>query len=185
MDNSFFQDIENRMKKTIEVLHKDFSVIRTGRATPALLDRITVDVYGQSMPIKQLATVSVPDPRTLLIQPWDRGVSGEIEKAIQKSELGINPMNDGKVIRLAIPQLTEERRKDLVKMVRKKGEEAKVSMRNIRRDSLEDLKKMEKSSEISEDEQKRGQEKIQKITDSHIEEIDKAVSSKEVEIMEI
>lgn len=181
----FLNDLDQRMKKTIEVLHKDFSVIRTGRASPAILDRIVVSAYGQNMPIKQTATVSVPDPRTIMIQPWDRSIAGDIEKAIQKSDLGINPINDGKVIRLSIPPLTEERRKELVKSVRKKGEDAKISLRNIRRDTIEDVKKKEKAGDLSEDESQRAQEKIQKITETFIQEIDKTVSTKEKEIMEI
>ncbi|MCD6310464.1 MAG: ribosome recycling factor [Candidatus Eremiobacteraeota bacterium] len=185
MDTAFYQDMEKRMSKTLDVLHNEFSVIRTGRATPALLDRIMVEAYGQNMPVKQLATISVPDPRTLFIQPWDRSIAGEIEKAIQKSDLGINPVNDGKFIRLSIPPLTEERRKELVKMVRKKGEESKVALRNIRRDAIEELKKKEKAGEISEDVSQRGQDKVQKILDRIIEEVDRAVSRKEKEIMEV
>ena len=179
------RELDERMKKTLDYTRKDFVSIRTGRASPAILDRIMVPVYGQSMPLNQVATISIPDPRTLLIQPWDRSVVGEIEKAIQKSDLGINPINDGKVIRLAFPTLTEERRQELVKLLKKKGEEGKVALRNIRREVMDKLKDQKKKSEISEDEFNRFSESIQKITDKYSREIDKAIELKEKEILEV
>jgi len=183
MDN--LKEIEDRMIKTLEFTRKDFSAIRTGRATPAVLDRVTVNVYGQMMPLKQAATVAVPDPRTLTVQPWDRSVLGEMEKALQKADLGINPINDGKLIRLSFPTLTEERRQDLVKMLKKRGEEAKVSLRNIRREVIDKIKGQKKDKGIPEDEIKRVEDKIQKLTDKFIAEVDKAIEFKEKEIMEV
>ncbi len=185
LDPDIFKDTEERMQKSIEAMKKDFIGIRTGRASPALLDTIKVNAYGQEMAIKQVATISVPEPRMIVIQPWDKSVIGEIEKAIQKSDLGINPVNDGKLIRLVFPPLTEERRKDLVKLVKKRAEEAKISIRNIRRDAIEYLKELEKEGEISEDDQHRGQDQIQKITDKFTKEIDRILSIKEKEIMEV
>ena len=182
---AFLKDMEEKMQKTIEFTRKDFTTIRTGRATPAVLDRITVDSYGQNMPLKQVASISVPDPRSLLIQPWDRSLAGEIEKALQKADLGINPMNDGKVIRLNFPPLSEERRKDLVKVIKKKGEENKVSLRNLRRETLELLKNMKKDGQITEDDLKLFEEQVQKITDKYAVEIDKTIEAKEKEIMEV
>ena len=185
LDPDIFKDTEERMQKSIEAMKKDFIGIRTGRASPALLDTIKVNAYGQEMTIKQVATISVPEPRMIVIQPWDKSVIGEIEKAIQKSDLGINPVNDGKLIRLVFPPLTEERRKNLVKLVKKRAEEAKISIRNIRRDAIEYLKELEKEGEISEDDQRRGQDQIQKITDKFTKEIDRILSIKEKEIMEV
>ncbi|MEW6280496.1 MAG: ribosome recycling factor [Candidatus Eremiobacterota bacterium] len=179
--NELFTDTEDRMKKTLESLGRDFRTIRTGRATPALIERITVDAYGQEMPINQLASVNVPEARMLVIQPWDKSQIGAIEKAIMKSDLGITPTNDGQVIRLAFPPLTEDRRKELVKVIKKKAEEARVSMRNIRRDALEHLKGLE----LPEDQEKRAQDQVQKLTDRYIEEISKSLDVKEKEIMEV
>jgi ribosome recycling factor len=185
IDPSLLRNVEDRMQKPVEVFKKELTTIRTGRATPALLDRIQVEAYGSTMPINQVANVSVPDARTLLIQPWDKTILGTVEKAILKSDIGINPNNDGNAIRLAIPSLTEERRKDLVKIVKKKSEEGKVSLRNIRRDFIDELKKLEKAGTASEDESRRTQESVQKLTDRYIKEFDDISSHKEKEIMEI
>ncbi|MFO7263230.1 MAG: ribosome recycling factor [Bacillaceae bacterium G1] len=177
--------IREKMAKTIETLKRELQSVRAGRATPALLDRITVDYYGTPTPVNQLATVSVPEPRMLVIQPWDKGVIQEIEKAIQKSDLGLNPMNDGSVIRIIIPPMTEERRMELVKVVRKMGEDAKVAIRNIRRDANDEIRKKEKNGELSTDESHRQQELIQKVTDQFIQEVDSLIRDKEKEIMEV
>lgn len=185
MINTIKQDVEERMNKTIGVLRSDFQTIRTGKASPSLLDRIQVDYYGSPTPINQLANISTPEARMLVIQPWDKSAISAIEKAILKSDLGITPTSDGIVIRLVLPQLTQENRKDLVKRVKKKGEEAKVSVRNIRRDGNDELKALEKSKEITEDESKSAQESIQKLTDKFIAEVDKLVDNKEKEIMEV
>lgn len=185
MINTIKQDAEERMNKTVSVLRSDLQTIRTGKASPALLDRIQVEYYGTPTPINQLANIAVPEPRMLTIQAWDKSAMAAIEKAILKSDLGITPNNDGSLIRLVLPQLTQDTRKDLVKRVKKKGEEAKVSVRNIRRDSNDDLKSSEKSKEITEDESKGAQDDIQKMTDKHIAEIDKLVDNKEKEIMEV
>lgn len=175
---------EEKMKKTIQSIQNDFLTVRTGRANPAILDRLQVDYYGVVTPLKQLAVIGVPDPRTLSIQPFDRASLTAIEKAIQKSDLGLTPSNDGVVIRLNLPPLTEERRKELVKMVKKIAEEGKISIRNTRRDNIELLKKKEKNKEISSDDLKKFQDKIQKLTDKYITDIDKLLSTKEKEIME-
>lgn len=176
---------ESKMSKTISILKKDLASLRAGRANPAMLDRITVDYYGTETPLQQLANVSAPEPRTILIQPWDPKALSLIEKAILKSDLSINPTNDGKIIRLVIPQLTEERRKDLVKLIKKMGEEAKVAIRNTRRDANESLKKIKKDGMIAEDEWKKAEEGMQKLTDKHTKEIDSITEIKEKEIMEI
>ncbi|MBU7008302.1 ribosome recycling factor [Phosphitispora fastidiosa] len=178
-------EAEERMKKAIDALRKDLASLRAGRAAPALLDKIVVDYYGVPTPINQMANISVPEPRLLVIQPWDKNVISAIEKAIQKSDLGLTPNNDGSIIRLAIPQLTQERRNELVKMVKKKAEEARVAVRNIRRDANDNLKSFEKEGEISEDDGKRGHEEVQKLTDSWVKEIDQVLSNKEKEIMEV
>lgn len=179
-----FHDTEDRMKKALEHLKRDFTTIRTGRASPALLDRIQIEAYGSTVHLNQVGTVSVPEPRMLVIQPFDKKLLGAIEKAIQKSDLGINPTNDGAVIRLALPPLTEERRKDLVKQIRKRNEEGKVALRNIRRDAIVDLKK-QKDTGATEDEIKRAEQQIQKMTDKFIYEFDTAVGIKEKEILEV
>jgi ribosome recycling factor len=176
---------EDKMKKAIHALGEDFNTIRTGRASAALFEKIKVDYYEQKVPLNQVANISIPEARLVVIQPWDRTVLNEIEKAIQKSELSVNPSNDGKVIRIAIPPLTEERRKDLVKVTKNKAEASRVSIRNVRRDANEELKKLEKSSEITEDQTKRGMEEIQKLTDKYIEEVNKLYEIKEKEIMEV
>ncbi|MDN4594466.1 ribosome recycling factor [Polycladomyces subterraneus] len=175
----------DKMEKAIQVLKKDLAALRAGRATPALLEKVVVEYYGSEMPVNQLANISTPDPRTLVIQPWDKSALAEIERAILKSDLGLTPSNDGNVIRINLPALTQERRAELVKVVKKTGEEAKVAIRNIRRDANDDIKKLEKNGDISEDESRRGQDEIQKLTDKFIQEADKIVAAKEKEIMEI
>ena len=183
--NDVVQHCEESMARAQEALRHELEAIRTGRASPALLDRILVDYYGTPTPIPQVAAVSTPESRLLVIQPWDKSVMGPIEKAILKSDLGITPTNDGKVIRLAIPLLTEERRKDMVKMIKRRVEEGRVAVRNVRRDALEELKKLEKDKKISEDETRRGQERIQKHTDLIMAEIDRAGQHKEQEVLEV
>jgi ribosome recycling factor len=180
-----YSDTEERMGKVITAFQRELATLRAGRATPALLDRIEVDYYGTLTPLNQMAGVSAPESRLLVIQPWDKQSIGDVEKAILKSDLGLTPTNDGNVIRLAIPQLTEERRKELVKVVRKKAEECKVSIRNIRRDANEEIKQLEKSSDITEDERRRAQDTIQEITDKKIVEIDEVTAAKEKEMMEV
>jgi ribosome recycling factor len=173
------------MNGALEVLKKEFASVRTGRASLALLDGISVDYYGTPTPLQQVASLSVPDSRQMAIQPWEKNLIPLIEKAIMKSDLGLTPVNDGKVIRINIPILTEERRKQLVKVVRKKTEESKVAIRNIRRDSNDELKKLEKEKHVSEDEVKKEQEEIQKITDAFIKKVDETLEHKEKEIMEV
>lgn len=184
MYKSLLLDLEEKMKKTISVYRENLQNIRAGRANPALLDKVLVSYYGTMTPINQMATISVPEARLLTIQPWDASTIGEIEKSLMKSDLGITPSNDGKIIRLPFPALTEERRKDLVKQVKKSGEETKVAVRNSRRDAMDTIKKMEKSSEISEDELKKGEDEIQKLTDKYIKEVDNVSESKEKELLE-
>ena len=179
------KNTESRMSKSVDSLTESLQSIRAGRANTSLLDKIYVDYYGQQSPLNQVASLSAPEARLLAIQPWDATLIPEIEKAIQKSDMGITPSNDGKVIRLVIPQLTEERRKDLTKLVGKYAEEAKVSIRNIRRDAMEDIKKSEKAKEISEDDRKTYEEDIQKLTDKYIKDIDSVAEEKEKELMEI
>ncbi|MDU5805880.1 MAG: ribosome recycling factor [Peptoniphilus harei] len=179
------KNTESRMSKSVDSLTESLQSIRAGRANTSLLDRIYVDYYGQQSPLNQVASLSAPEARLLAIQPWDATLIPEIEKAIQKSDLGITPSNDGKIIRLVIPQLTEERRKDLTKLVGKYAEEAKVSIRNIRRDAMEDIKKAEKAKEISEDDRKTYEEDIQKLTDKYIKDVDGVAAEKEKELMEI
>jgi len=176
---------QEKMEKAIQVLKKDLITIRAGRANPAILEKVQVEYYGTEMPINQMANISTPDPRSLVIQPWDKSALSEIERAILKSELGLTPSNDGNVIRISIPPLTEERRAELVKVARKMGEEAKVAIRNVRRDANDDIKKMEKNGEVPEDESRRGQEEIQKLTDRFIKEVDQVVAGKEKEILEV
>ncbi|MBE3585606.1 MAG: ribosome recycling factor [Thermoanaerobacter sp.] len=185
MVNARIAEAESNMKKTVELVKKEFASLRAGRATPALLDKIMVSYYGTPTPINQLATISVPEPRLLVIQPWDKSVLPEIERAILKSDLGITPASDGTVIRLAIPQLTQERRAELVKVVKKKAEEGRVAIRNIRREINDKVKQLQKNGEISEDELRRAQDEIQKLTDKYIKEIDQLLNSKEQEIMQI
>ena len=174
-----------KMEKAIQVLKKDLASLRAGRATPALLEKVTVSYYGSEMPVNQLASISAPEPRLLVIQPWDKSALTEIERAILKSELGLTPTNDGNVIRITIPALTEERRAEFVKVVKKSGEDSKVAIRNIRRDANEEIKKLGKNGEISEDEVRRGQDEIQKLTDGYIQKVDEVIGAKEKEIMEV
>ena len=176
---------EDRMKKSLDALKKEFASLRAGRATPALLDKVMVDYYGTPTPVNQVAKVSVPEPRMIVIQPWEKTILHDIEKAIMKSELGLTPNSDGTAIRLAIPQLTQERRQELVKTVNKKAEEAKVALRNIRRDGNDAVKKLEKSKEVPEDEAKKGQESMQKLVDKYIKLVDGARSAKEKEVVEV
>jgi ribosome recycling factor len=183
--DEIYRDTEDRMDKAIIALKNDFNTIRTGRANPALLDRLTVDYYGVPTPIKQMANVSAPEPRLLVIQPWDKSVMSEVERAILKSDLGITPNNDGALIRLAIPVLTQERRTELVKLAKKKAEDARVAVRNIRRDANELIKELGKGGDISEDEEHRAQEHIQKITDQHVAKVDEVLAKKEEDIMEV
>ena len=176
---------EEKMKKTLTALDEEFNTLRTGRASSALFDKVRVEYYGNATPLNQVATISVPEARLVVIQPWDKAVIGEIEKAIQKSELSLNPSNDGKVIRISIPPLTEERRREYVKLAKSMAEQSRVSVRNVRRDANDELKKAEKDGEISEDDLKRAEDDVQKITDTYIEEINKRVDEKEKEILEI
>ena len=174
-----------RMDKTIAAVRKELATLRAGRANPQILDKIVVDYYGTPTPLNQVGNISSPEPRMLVIAPWETNMITPIEKAIQKSDIGINPSNDGKTIRLLIPELTEERRKDLCKQVKKAGEESKVAIRNIRRDAMEAVKKMKKDSVITEDDQKKAETEMQKVTDAHIKELDGIVAEKEKEIMSI
>lgn len=180
---SIITDAKNKMLQSIEVLKKDYSTMRTSRATPSLLSRIMVLQYGQEVPLQHVASVSSPDPKSLVIQPWDKTMLSEIEKAIQKSDLGLNPQNDGNLIRLPIPMLTEERRNDLIKNAKKKAEEYKVAVRNVRRDANDVLKAMEKKSEITQDECKKALDRIQKLTDEYVDTIQKVFVAKENEIL--
>ena len=175
----------DKMNKTISVMKQEYNSLRAGRANPQALDRITVDYYGSPTPINQVGNISVPEPRMLIIALWDTKMIPAVEKAIQKSDLGINPANDGKVIRLIFPELTEERRKDLAKVIRKKAEESKVAVRAIRRDAMEDIKKQKKDNLLTEDDQKKLEEKVQKLTDEKVKEIDTIAQAKEKEIMSV
>jgi ribosome recycling factor len=173
------------MTRTLEVLQQDLASIRTGRASPSLLDKIQVDAWGSQQPIQSVASISVPEPRLLVIQPWDKSMIGPIEKAIQKSDLGLNPNNDGSVIRLALPQLNEQRRNDLAKQVKKRAEESKVAVRNVRRDADTNLKKLEKDGKLSQDDLRRALDRVQKLTDSSIKQVDEAADRKEKEVKEV
>ena len=184
MDERLVQ-FDEKMQKTMNNLSEEFGSIRAGRANPHVLDKLRVDYYGTPTPIQQVANVNVPEPRMIQIQPWEASMVKEIDKVIMTSDLGINPTNDGKTIRLLFPELTEERRKELVKDIKKKGEAAKVAVRNVRRDANDTLKKMEKSTDITEDERKEGEEKIQKMTDKYVAKIDKSVENKSKEIMTV
>jgi ribosome recycling factor len=176
---------EEKMKSSVEHLGRELAAVRAGRANPAVLDKVTVDYYGAPTPLNQVAAISSPDPRSLMIQPWDSTLLKAIEKAIQTSDLGINPQNDGRVIRLVFPQLTEERRKDLTKQVRKYAEDSKVAVRNIRRDAVDYVKKAQKKGELTEDDQKKAEKDIQDLTDKHVKKIDEMCAKKEKELMEI
>ncbi|MEE0776160.1 MAG: ribosome recycling factor [Bacillota bacterium] len=185
MIKEYLAEAEERMNKSAEALKREFATLRAGRATPALLDKIQVDYYGAMTPLNQMANISAPESRMLMIQPWDKSAMKGIEKAILASDLGLTPTNDGTVIRIAIPQLTEERRKELVKIVKKKSEEAKVAVRNIRRDLNDEIKKLEKAHEVSEDDAKNGLDDAQKLTEKAIKKLDEITVAKEAEIMEV
>ena len=180
-----FKDFERRMNKALDHLNEEFGAVRAGRANPKVLDRITVEYYGSETALNGVATISSPDARTLVVQPWDTKLLKDIQKAIQVSELGINPQNDGRVIRLVFPQLTEERRKELAKQVRKMAEDAKVAMRNIRRDGMDYVKKLKKNSEITEDDQKKAEKDLQDLLDKNIKRVDAALAAKEKELMSL
>ena len=180
-----FKDYGRKMEKTLDVLADNFGAVRAGRANAKVLDRITVEYYGQETPLNGVATISSPDARTLVIQPWDGSLLKEIQKAIQMSDLGINPQNDGRVVRLVFPQLTEERRKELTKQVKKYAEDAKVAMRNIRRDGMDYVKALKKKSEITEDDQKTAEKDLQDLQDKYIKRVDEALAAKEKELMAI
>ena len=185
MISEILKTSENKMGKSISILKEDLASLRAGRANPAMLNKITVDYYGTETPLNQLANIASPEPRLLTIQPWDANAVASIEKAILKSDLSINPSNDGKIIRLVIPQLTEERRKELVRLIKKMGEESKIAIRNTRRDANENLKKLKNDGDIAEDDWKKAEDEMQEITNKHTNEIDKLVEIKEKEIMEI
>jgi ribosome recycling factor len=178
-------DGEKRMQKTVEAVGRELAAIRSGRARPSLVDHVKVEYYDSTLPLNQLATVNAPEARLLTIQPWDSQALGAIEKAIQKSDLGLNPSNDGHIIRLVIPPLTEERRKELVRMVHKKLEEGRVAVRNVRRDCLEELRRLQRDEHVPEDEERRAQERIQKLTDRHISDVDRLGEEKETELLEV
>ena len=185
MLNDIFEDARDRMGKVLEDLRSEYKRVRTGRASVSLVESIRADYYGTSTPLNQLATLTIPDPRTIVIQPWDQSAVGDVEKAILKSELGLTPMNDGKIVRINVPPLTQERRRELVKVIKKMAEDHKVAVRNIRRDANEMIKDLKKEKEISEDDQFRGQEEIQKITDDFIQKLDEEYAGKEKEVLEI
>jgi len=185
MIDDWLKDAEQRMEKSVEALHKDLATIRTGRATPALVDRLQVEYYGTPTPLQSLANITAPEARLLVIQPYDRSAIGGIEKAIQKSELGLNPSNDGTLIRIPIPQLTEERRKEFVKMAKQKAEAARVAIRNIRRDEVEHIRRIEKEGEVGTDDVDRGLASLQKITDRFVAKVDEVAHRKEQEILEV
>ncbi len=179
------KDAEDRMKKAVEVVRNELAKIRTGKATTALLDAVRVDYYGNPTPLNKIASVSTPDVHTIAVQPWEKNLIPHIEKAIMQANLGLNPVNDGNVVRIPIPPLNEERRKDLVKLTKKFGEDGKIAVRNVRRDAIEHLKKAEKNEHLSEDERKRGEQEVQKLTDKYIKDIDVILAQKEKEIMEV
>ncbi len=185
MVNKVLKETEEKMKKSVEFVRQEFAKIRTGKATTALLDGIKAEYYGSVLPLNQIANVSVADVHTLVVQPWDKSALQSIEKAILTSELGLNPLNDGNVLRIPIPPLTEERRKDLVKLCKKFAEEGRIAVRNVRRDAIEHLKKMEKEEHLSEDDRKRAENEVQKLTDKYIKLIDELLEHKEKEIMEV
>ena len=185
MIEELIDDAKRRMDKSVEATQHEFNTVRTGRASAALLDRIQIDYYGQQTPLKQLATLNVPEPRLLTIQPFDPGSVKAIERALMESDLGLMPSNDGKVIRLPIPQLTEERRKELVKVVRHLAEEGRIAVRNVRRDVMHDLKELVRDGEVGDDEERRAEERVQKLTDEHVHKIDELLKRKEAEILEV
>jgi ribosome recycling factor len=183
--DDILKSAEHRMTTAIEVLGRDLQSVRTGRASPMLLDRIHVDYYGSLTPLNGVANISAPDPHMVLVQPWDRTMLGPIEKAIQKSDLGINPTNDGQVIRLVVPQLTQDRRKELVKQVHQRAEEARIAVRNCRRDALDHLRKAEKDGGISQEDERRAQERLQKLTDGFVKRVEEVSRQKETEVLEV
>jgi ribosome recycling factor len=185
MIDDLIQDADHRMGVSVEATHTKFNSVRTGRASAALLDRISIDYYGTRTPLKQLATINVPEPRMLTIQPFDPGAMKGIEKAIQESDLGLTPSNDGKLIRLPIPQLTEDRRKELVKVIRQMAEEGKVAVRNVRRDTMKHLEELVRNGDVGDDEERRAEDKVQKLTDDHVQKIDELLKHKEADIMEV
>lgn len=182
---ALLQQAQERMKGVVQAARRDLAAIRTGRASPSLLERVVVDYHGTPVPLTQLATISVPEPRTLVVQPWDRSILKEVERALLKSDLGVTPVNDGSVVRLVLPQPTEERRRELVRLARKEAEEKRVAIRNVRREVNEEIKKLEKGKGLSEDESRRAQQQVQQLTDRFIQEIDQLVQAKEREIMEV
>ena len=182
---STLKDADHKMKRAVEVTREEFSGVRTGRATPAILNRVMVDYYGTPTPMNQLASFSVPEPRLLMIQPYDRNAMAAMEKAIMQSDLGLTPSNDGQVIRLSFPQLTEERRKELIRVVHQRAEEGRVSVRNVRRHAKDDLERLKKDGQISEDDLNRSERELQRLTDQHVDEIDELLSHKEKELMEV
>jgi ribosome recycling factor len=183
--DELIQDATRRMDKSVESAHSEFNTVRTGRASAALLDRVQIEYYGQKTPLKQLATINVPEPRLLTIQPFDPSTLPTIERAIQESDLGLTPSNDGKIIRLPIPQLTEERRKELVKLVRQIAEDGRVAVRNVRRDAIHHLKELSHDGQVGNDEEHRAEDRVQKLTDEHTHKIDELLKRKEAEIMEV
>ncbi len=185
MLEEILDDARERMQKTIELFRRELSTLRAGRATPSLLDKIRVEYYGVPTPINQLASIGVPEPRLLVVQPWDKSVIPAVEKAILRSDLGITPASDGNLIRLVVPQLTQERRQELVRVVRKKAEDERVAIRSIRREANDLIKDLQKAGEVSEDEARRGTDEVQKLTDRHIKEIDALLAAKEKEVMEV
>jgi ribosome recycling factor len=182
---SVLSEVDRKMDRAIDALRRELNTLRTGRATPALLENITIEYYGVPTPLKQIASISAPDARAILVQPWDKQSLREIEKSLMKSEMGFNPSNDGNIITVPVPPLTQERRQELVRLLKRKVEEGKVSIRNVRRDGLETLRKMEKDKLISQDQNRRSQERLQKATDAHIKTIDEVAVSKEAEIMQV
>ena len=185
MIEELIDDAKRRMDRSVEATQQEFNTVRTGRASAALLDRIQIDYYGTATPLKQLAAINVPEPRMLTIQPFDPGSVKSIERALMESDLGLNPSNDGKIIRLPIPQLTEERRKELVKVVRHLAEEGRIAVRNVRRDVMHDLKELVRDGEVGDDEERRAEERVQKMTDEHVHRIDELLKRKEAEILEV
>ena len=178
-------DIDGRMDRTLDAFRRDLTQLRTGRATPSLIEDLSIDYYGSATPLKQIASISAPDARAIMVQPWDKGSMREIEKSLQRSEMGFNPSNDGNVITVPIPPLTNERRQEMVKLLKRKAEDGKVSLRNVRRDGLETLRKMEKDKAISQDENRRAQDQLQKVTDGHTKLIDETTSAKEADILQV
>jgi ribosome recycling factor len=178
-------DVSDRMDRNIDAFKREIGQLRTGRATPSLIEDLSIDYYGSATPLKQIASISAPDARAIMVQPWDKGAMREIERSLQRSEMGFNPSNDGNVITVPIPPLTNERRQDMVKLLRKKVEDGKVSVRNVRRDGMETLRKMERDKAISQDENRRAQDQLQKVTDGHTKLIDETASAKEAEILQV